>query len=170
VATADGRLLRASAEQNEDLFWGIRGGGDFGVVTAFEFQLHPVDVVPAGGLSYPLEIAPRILRYYDEFLKAAPDELSTGASFALGPAGEPTVSLAVCYSGPIEQGEQLLRPLRRFAQPVDDGIQPLPYTMLQSAPDEGYPAGRLHYWKRRPFPGCPWGPRRADSHPGRLNR
>jgi len=148
VATADGRLLRASPDQNDDLFWGIRGGGgNFGVVTAFEFQLHPVGVVLAGGLSYPAEIAPKMLRFYDEFVKAAPDELSTAASFALGPAGEPTVSIAVCYSGPIEQGERLLRPLRRFASPVDDGIQPMPYTTLQSARDEGYPAGRLHYWK-----------------------
>jgi FAD/FMN-containing dehydrogenase len=148
VATADGRLRRASPEQNADLFWAIRGGGgNFGVVTAFEFQLHPVSLVLAGGLSYPLVMAPRILRFYDEFVKAAPDELSTAASFGLGPAGEPTVSIAVCYSGPIEQGERLLRPLRGFAQPVDDGIQPMPYTMLQCAGDEGYPAGRLHYWK-----------------------
>ena len=148
VATADGRLLRASAEQNEDLFWGIRGGGgNFGVVTSFELQLHPVGLVLAGGLSYPLEMAPQVLRFYDEFVKAAPDALSTAASVALGPTGEPAVSIAVCYSGPIEQGERLLRPLRRFRQPVDDGIQPMPYTMLQSARDEGYPAGRLHYWK-----------------------
>jgi FAD/FMN-containing dehydrogenase len=148
VATADGRLLQANAEQNEDLFWGIRGGGgNFGVVTAFEFQLHPVGPVLAGGLSYPLAMAPKVLLFYDEFVKAAPDELSTAASLALGPAGEPTVTLAVCYSGPIEQGERLLRPLRRFARPVVDGIQPIPYSMLQSARDEGYPAGRLHYWK-----------------------
>jgi FAD/FMN-containing dehydrogenase len=148
VATADGRLLRASAEQHQDLFWGIRGGGgNFGVVTSFEFQLHPVGLVLAGGLSFPLEMAPQVLRFYDEFVKAAPDALSTAASVALGPTGEPTVSIAVCYSGPIEQGERLLRPLRRFRQPVDDRIQPMPYTMLQSARDEGYPAGRLHYWK-----------------------
>ena len=148
VATADGRLLRASPDQNEDLFWGIRGGGgNFGVVTAFEFQLHPVGPVLAGGLSYPAEIASKILRFYDEFVKAAPDELSTAASFTLGEAGQPIVSIAVCYSGAIEQGERLLRPLRRFAQPVDDGIQPMSYTTLQCAQDEGYPAGRLHYWK-----------------------
>jgi FAD/FMN-containing dehydrogenase len=148
VATADGRLLRASAVQYQDLFWGIRGGGgNFGVVTSFEFQLHPVGLVLAGGLSYPLEMAPQVLRFYDEFVKAAPDALSTAASVALGPTGEPAVSIAVCYSGPIEQGERLLRPLRRFRQPVDDRIQPMPYAMLQSARDEGYPAGRLHYWK-----------------------
>jgi FAD binding domain/Berberine and berberine like len=148
VATADGRLLRASAQEHEDLFWAIRGGGgNFGVVTSFEYQLHPVDLVLAGNLSYPLEMAPRVLRFYDDFAKTAPDELSTAASLGLTPAGEPTVSIAVCHCGPIDEGEQVLRPLRRFQSPLDDGIQPMPYTVLQSVRDEGYPSGRLHYWK-----------------------
>jgi FAD/FMN-containing dehydrogenase len=148
VATADGRLLRASAQEHEDLFWSIRGGGgNFGVVTSFEYQLHPVDFVLAGGLSYPVAAAPRVLRYYDDFVKAAPDELSTAASLGLNPAGEPRVSVAVCYCGPIDEGERVLRPLRRFQSPVDDGIQPMPYAELQSARDEGFPFGRLHYWK-----------------------
>jgi FAD/FMN-containing dehydrogenase len=143
VATADGRLLRASAQENEDLFWAIRGGGgNFGVVTSFEYQLHPVDLVLAGGLSYPLEVAPRVLRFYDDFAKAAPDELSTAASL-----GAPMVSIMVCYCGPIDEGDQVLRPLRTFQSPVDDGIQPMPYTVLQSARDEGFPFGRRHYWK-----------------------
>jgi FAD binding domain/Berberine and berberine like len=148
VATADGQLLRASAQENEDLFWGIRGGGgNFGVVTSFEYQLHPVDLVLAGGLSYPGDMAPRVLRYYDDFVKTAPDELSTAASLGLSPAGEPTLSIAVCFCGPIDDGERVLRPLRTFQSPLDDGIQPMPYTVLQSARDEGFPFGRLHYWK-----------------------
>jgi hypothetical protein len=148
VATADGQVLRVSTEENEDLFWGIRGGGgNFGIVTSFEYQLHPVDLVLAGGLSYPLGMAPQVLRYYDEFVKAAPDNLSTAASLGLTPTGEPTVSIAVCYCGPIDEGETVLRPLRTFQSPVDDGIQPMPYTVLQSARDEGFPSGRLHYWK-----------------------
>jgi hypothetical protein len=148
VATADGRLLRASVQENEDLFWSIRGGGgNFGVVTSFEYQLHPVDLVLAGGLSYSLAMAPGVLRFYDDFAKMAPDELSTAASLGLTPAGEPTVSIAVCYCGPIAEGEQLLRPLRRFQSPVDDGIQPMPYAVLQSTRDEGFPSGRRHYWK-----------------------
>jgi hypothetical protein len=148
VATADGQLLRASAQENEDLFWGIRGGGgNFGIVTRFEYQLHPVDLVLAGGLAYPLNMAPRVLRFYDDFVKAAPDELSTVASLGLTPAGEPTVSIVVCYCGPIDEGEQVLRPLRTFQSPIDDGIQPMPYTVLQSARDAGFPSGRLHYWK-----------------------
>jgi hypothetical protein len=148
LATADAQLLRASSHENEDLFWGIRGGGgNFGVVTSFEYQLHPVDRVLAGGLSYPWRMASPVLRFYDDFVKAAPDELSTAASLGLTPAGEPTVSIAVCYCGPIDEGEQVLRPLRTFGSPVDDGIQPMPYTVVQSARDEGFPSGRLHYWK-----------------------
>ena len=148
VATADGELLRASERENEDLFWAIRGGGgNFGVVTSFEYRLHPVGQVLAGGLSYPLSAAPTVLRFYDEFVKAAPDELSTAASFALTPAGEPAVSIAVCYCGPLEEGERVLRPLRTVRPPVEDSIQPMPYTAWQSGPDEGFPPGRLHYWK-----------------------
>jgi FAD binding domain/Berberine and berberine like len=148
VVTADGQLLTASTQENKDLFWGIRGGGgNFGVVTSFEYQLHPVDVVLAGALSYPLSTAPQVLRFYDDFVKAAPDELSTAVSLALTPTGEPTVSIVVCYCGPTDEGEQVLHPLRTFHSPEDDSIQPMPYTALQSARDEGFPSGRLHYWK-----------------------
>src|SRR5882757_697658 len=107
VATADGQLLRASEREHEDLFWAIRGGGgNFGVVTSFEYQLHPVDQVLAGGLSYPMS--------------TAPDVLSTAASFALTSAGEPAVSIGVCCCGPLEEGERILRPLRAFQTPVED--------------------------------------------------
>jgi hypothetical protein len=148
VATADGRLLTASAQQNQDLFWAIRGGGgNFGVVTSFEYRLHPVDRVLAGAMSFPLSMAPRVLRFYDEFVTTAPDELSTAASLAHSPDGSPMVFIAVCYCGPIDEGERVLHPLRTFESPADDLIQPMPYTMLQSARDEGYPFGRLHYWK-----------------------
>ena len=148
VVTADGQLLTASTQQNEDLFWGIRGGGgNFGVVTSFEYQLHPVDVVLAGALAYPLHTARQVLRFYDDFVKAAPDELSTAVSLALTPTGEPTVSIVVCYCGPTDEGEQVLHPLRTFQSPVDDSIQPMPYTALQSARDKEFPSGRLHYWK-----------------------
>ena len=148
VVTADGRLLKASARENENLYWAIRGGGgNFGVVTSFEYQLHPVELVLAGGLSYPLSKAPQVLRFYDDFVKAAPDELSTAASLALAPSGEPMVFIAVCYCGQIDDGERVLRPLRTFQSPVEDWIQPMPYPALQSARDDGFPAGRLHYWK-----------------------
>jgi FAD/FMN-containing dehydrogenase len=148
VATADGRFLRASEQENEDLFWGIRGGGgNFGVVTSFEYRLHLVDQVFAGGLSYPLSVSPRVLRFYDDFILTAPDKLATAVSLARAPDGLPIVSIGVCYCGPVEEGERVLRPLRMFHSAVDDSIQPMPYVVLQSARDEGFPFGRLHYWK-----------------------
>jgi hypothetical protein len=148
VVTADGQMLRASAQQNEDLFWAIRGGGgNFGVVSSFEYQLHPVDDVLAGGLSYPLSMAPHVLRFYDDFVKAAPDELSTAVSLALTPTGEPTVTIVVCYCGPIDEGERVLHPLRTFQSPLEDGIQLVPYAVLQCANDKHFPSGRRHYWK-----------------------
>ena len=148
IVTANGQLLRASTQENEDLFWGIRGGGgNFGVATSFEYQLHPVDLVLAGALSYPLSMAPRMLHFYDKFVKAAPDQLSTAVSLARTPTGAAMLTIAACYCGPIEEGERLLYPLRTFQSPTDDGIKPVPYTALQSALDETFPSGRLHYWK-----------------------
>jgi hypothetical protein len=147
IVTADGQLLRASTQENEDLFWGIRGAGsNFGVVTAFEYQLHPVDLVLAGALSYPLRRAPHVLRCYDDFVKAAPDELSTAVSLGLTPTGEPVVFIVVCYCGPTDEGEQVLHPLRTLS-PMDDSIQRMPYLALQNANDARFPSGRRHYWK-----------------------
>jgi hypothetical protein len=148
IVTADGRLVTASDEVNPDLFWGIRGGGgNFGVVTSFEYRLHAVGPVFAGGLSYPLTTAPEVLRFYDDFVKTAPDELSTMASLAWSPDGEPVISIVVCYCGPVDAGEQVLRPLRSFRSPLEDSIRPMPYQAFQSAPDAGFPCGQLHYWK-----------------------
>lgn len=117
------------------------------MVTSFEYRLHPVGLVLAGALSYPLATAPEVLRFYDDFVTAAPDELSTMVSLAFSPAGEPVISLVVCYCGPIDAGEQVLRPLRALRSPLQDSIQPMPYQALQSAPDSGFPSGQLHYWK-----------------------
>ena len=148
VVTADGRLLRATEEENEDLFWGIRGGGgNFGVVTSFGYRLHPVGTVLAGGLSYPLSKAHEILRFYHEFASGCPDELSTDASLGVTPDGDGVISVSVCYCGPLEEGERVLRSLREFGSPQADKIQPMAYTTLQSAPDAGFPPGRRHYWK-----------------------
>ena len=148
LATADGRLLTASENENDDLFWAIRGGGgNFGVVTSFRYRLHPVGPVLAGGLTYPFHEASKVLPFYDQFAKCAPDELSTAASLAFDPSGQPTISIVVCYCGPIDAGERALHPLRTFHTPLQDGIQPTPYRTLQSAPDTGFPTGRRHYWK-----------------------
>ncbi len=148
VVTADGRLLTISDEENEDLFWGIRGGGgNFGVVTLFEYQLHPVGPVLGGGLRYPTAEARDFLRFYHEFASTCPDELSTAASLGQAPDGSIVVGVAVCYCGPIEAGERVLHPLRTFGSPLEDNIQPMSYQTLQSAPDAGFPLGRQHYWK-----------------------
>ncbi|MET1003794.1 MAG: FAD-binding protein [Acidimicrobiia bacterium] len=148
LVTADGRLLTVNDKENDDLFWAIRGGGgNFGVVTSFRYQLHPVGPVLAGGLTYPLHEASKVLPFYDQFAKSAPDELSTAASLAFDPSGQPTMTIVVCYSGPIEAGERALHPLRAFRTPLQDSIQPTSYRTLQSAPDSGFPTGRRHYWK-----------------------
>src|SRR5919106_340665 len=148
VVTADGRLLTASDEENEDLFWGIRGGGgNFGVVTLFEYQLHPVGPVLGGGLRYSTAEARDFLRFYHEFASTCPDELSTAASLGRAPDGSVVVGVAVCYCGPIEVGERVLYPLRTFGSPLEENIQPMAYQALQSAPDAGFPLGRQHYWK-----------------------
>ena len=148
VVTADGRLITAGPAENEDLFWALRGGGgNFGVVTSFRFRLHPVAQVLAGAVTFPAPQAAKVLRFYDDFARQSPDELSTAASVHLGPEGQPMVSVAVCWCGSIETGEEVLRPLRSFGPPVMDAIGAMDYTALQCRADGGYPPDRLHYWK-----------------------
>ena len=148
VVTADGRIVFASEQENENLFWGIRGGGgNFGIVTSFGYRLHSVGSVLAGGLSYPLSEAREVLSFYHEFAGGCPDELSTTASLGVTPDGDGVVGVTVCYCGSLEEGERVLRPLREFGSPLADNIGPMAYTALQSAPDAGFPSGRCHYWK-----------------------
>jgi FAD/FMN-containing dehydrogenase len=148
VVTADGEVLRVGPQEHADLLWGLRGGGgNFGVVTSFGYRLHPVGPVLAGGLAYPWETAGDVLRFHDEFMAAAPDELSTAVSLALDPSGAPMLSLAVCWCGSPDAGERVLRPLRAFGRPAPDAITVMPYVALQSAPDAGFPLGMQHYWK-----------------------
>jgi FAD/FMN-containing dehydrogenase len=148
VVTADGQMRTADASHDPDLFWAMRGGGgNFGVVTSFTYRLHPVTMVLAGAISYPPERAAEALRLYHEVASTAPDPLTTAASVVRGLEGEPSVSVVVCWSGPLDDGERVLRPLREFGPPAADGVGLVPYRDLQSAPDAGYPEGRLHYWK-----------------------
>lgn len=157
LVTADGRLLTASAEDHADLFWGVRGGGgNFGVVTAFEYQLHPVGTVLGGMVLYPMEQATELAHFYRDFAAAAPEELASLLVFFVAPPlpslpahlhGQPLAGVAPCYSGAPAEGEALLRPLRRFGTPVVDTIAPLPYTEQQRLIDAGSPAGLLNYWK-----------------------
>ena len=148
VVTADGEFLSANPTEHEDLYWALRGGGgNFGVVTSLTYRLHPVNTVLAGGLVFPPEQARAALRFYYEFSSSAPDELSTSASVGRDEQGRPFVSIAVCYCGPLHEGEHTLQPLRDFGSPIEGEIRPLPYLAFQCARDGGAPVGRQHYWK-----------------------
>jgi FAD/FMN-containing dehydrogenase len=148
VVTADGRLLTASATENQDLFWGLRGGsGNFGIVTSFEYQLHRVGPVLAGMVVYPFERAKEVLRFYSDFSTAIPDEVNTIGALLTTPEGIRAAAIAVCYNGSLEEGEKVLRPLREFGPPLADHISPIPYTALQSMMDPTFPRGRQYYWK-----------------------
>src|SRR4051794_22874747 len=148
VVTADGELLRASADENDDLFWGLRGGGgNFGVVTSFEYKLHEVGPVFGGLLIYPYEMAGELLKFYREFTSNEPDKLTTHAVFLSAPDGTRVAALATCYNGPIEEGERLLRQAREFGPPLADQIGPKPYSAIQTMLDASYPRGLHNYWK-----------------------
>jgi FAD/FMN-containing dehydrogenase len=151
VVTADGSEVMASATENPDLYWAIRGGGgNFGVVTSFSYELHPVDMVLAGSLSYPPALTREAMRFFQAFASdptTCPDELSLVGSLGLDGDGQPVFSVTACYCGSIEAGEQALRPLRTFGPPRLDGIELRAFTALQAANDAGYPAGQYHYWK-----------------------
>lgn len=149
IVTADGRLLTVSASNNEDLFWGIRGGGgNFGIVTSFEYQLHDVGPIILGGLMFhPMPRAKEVFQFHREFSRTSPDELMIFPALLHSPDGLPGAGFIVCYSGSIEQGEEVIRPLREFGPPVMDVVAPMPYTVMQSIAYDLYPPGRLNYWK-----------------------
>jgi len=160
IVTADGRLRTASATENEDLFWAVRGAGSsFGVVTSFEFRSHPVGpTVMVGAIFYPFEDVPQLLRAWRDYVTAAPDELSSivllwsippGEPFPPEHHGKPAVVVAGCYSGSIEDGERVVQPLRELARPLVDLSGPWPWLGLQSGFDALFPKGGLYYWKSR---------------------
>jgi FAD/FMN-containing dehydrogenase len=149
VVLADGRLVTASAGRHPDLYWGLRGGGgNFGVVTSFAFRLHPVGPTVLGGsVVYPFAQAREVCRFFRGFTASAPEELGTYLGFATFPDGQPVVALVAGYTGPLDEGERVLGPLRGFGQPVADTVGPLPYTELQGLFAAAYPPGRQNYWK-----------------------
>ena len=149
VVTADGKFLTASAQQNKDLFWGLRGGGgNFGVATSFEFKLHPVDPVMLGGdLVYSFEDAPKVLEFFFGFAAHQPDELNVDVSVVRLPNDNRFMTLNVCYSGPIAAGEKVLAPLRQIRKPISDSVAPAPYTLLQTASDVATAHGHKFYIK-----------------------
>lgn len=149
VVTADGELVHASDTENPDLFWALRGAGaNFGVVTSFEYRLHHVGPTVLGGMViHPLEHAREVLRFYREFAAGQPDELTTYAALLTSPDGVPVVAMVTCYAGAVEDGERAVAELRRFGQPVADLIAPMPYIAVQGIIGQGFPYGRLNYWK-----------------------
>ena len=162
VITADGVLLTASATENPDLFWGVRGGGgNFGVVTSFEYRLHPVGQILGGLATYPLDRATELLESYRELTSSAPDELGIVFGLLSSEDGRPQVAILVCYNGPVEAGRQLLQPLLERATPIVTDIKPRPYLEMQTILDEVNPPGLLNYW----IVGLPQGAQR----PGHRN-
>ncbi len=147
IVTSEGQLLRAGPDDHADLYWAIRGGGgNFGVVTSFTYQLHPVGRVLAGGLSFPAERTREVLRFYPGFAAACPDELSMSASLGRDEAGRPVFGVGVCWSGKHEGADSALQPLRDLG-PTEDEVEPTDYCALQSSHDAGFPLNQNHYWK-----------------------
>ena len=148
MVTADGRLLTASASENEDLFWGLRGsGGNLGVVTSLEYRLHEVGPVLGGAVCYPTDKAKDLVHFFRDWADRIPDELVIQcASLSLPDAGR-LFAIAACYHGDLSQGEKALRPLRNFGKPVVDLFAPISYVQMQSMFDPFFPPGRLTYVK-----------------------
>jgi FAD/FMN-containing dehydrogenase len=157
VVTADGQLRTASATENADLFWAIRGGsGNFGILTSLEFRLYPVSTVYAGPILYPLEKAGEVIRLFRDFIATAPRELSAFFAYLIVPPGPPfpeplhgkTLCGIVCsYCGDTAKGEAVTKPLREFGPPLFQHTGPMPYPVLQSIFDPLLPPGLHHYWK-----------------------
>ena len=157
TVTADGQVLTASESENPDLFWATRGGGgNFGVVTSFEFRLHPIGPTVLGGmLMYPAPMAAAVLANFRDVMADASDEVGAGVAMLTAPDAEfvpppvreqPVIGVIVCYTGLVEQGEEALRPLREFGPPAIDMVGPMPYTAVQQLVDSGYPTAMRNYW------------------------
>jgi FAD/FMN-containing dehydrogenase len=163
VVTADARLVRASSDENADLFWGLRGGGgNFGVVTGFDYALHPVGPEIVGGaVAWPASEAPKVLELYRTLAEKAPPELTLVALLRPAPPapwlpkdmqGKPIVALLACYSGRPEEGEKVVAPIKSFGKPIGDVLVRRPYAQMQSLLDATQPKGRRNYWKSEYLP------------------
>jgi FAD/FMN-containing dehydrogenase len=158
VVTADGRLVKCSPRENEDLYWGIRGGGgNFGIVTSFVFRLHEVGPMIYGGMLVgdPAR-APEVLRFMREYMEEAPEDLGAGVAFVSAPPEpfvppemhfKPILGMIICWTGDHEEGERVLAPIREMMQPMMDMVAPMPYVALQSMLDGGGPKGIRGYMK-----------------------
>ena len=158
VVTADARFVRSSSEENEDLFWGLRGGGgNFGVVTGIDYTLYPVGPEIVGGLvAWPASEAPDILDLYRSLVEKAPPELTLVVLMRPAPPapwlskdmhGKPIIAILACYSGDPAQGEKAVAPIKSFGKPIGDVLVRRPYVQMQSLLDATQPKGRRYYWK-----------------------
>jgi FAD/FMN-containing dehydrogenase len=164
LVTATGERVRADADTDPELFWGLRGGGgNFGVATAFEYRLHPVGPIVLGGpVFWPFDDVPKVLRFLHDFTPEAPDELGISvAMMRAGPLpfmpleqrGKPVLGLVLVWVGDVAEGERALAPLRRLGTPIADVVRPVPYLAIQSMLDGGAPHGRHYYWRSHRLPG-----------------
>jgi FAD/FMN-containing dehydrogenase len=157
VVTADGRRLEASEDENDDLFWALRGGGgNFGVVTSLEFRVHPVKEIYGGPMFFEIDDAAEVLRFYREFIVDAPEQFGGFPAWQIAPPlpfipeerhGDTFLAFVACWAGPLDEGEQVLKPLREVAPIVAEHVGPMPYPALNSAFDGLVPPGLQHYWK-----------------------
>ena len=153
VVTADGRFLHADAGENSDLFWALRGGGgNFGVVTAFEYLLHEAEPIVGGLAVYPGDRLKDMLHFYRDFTANAPDHVETQAGAMIGPPGTPVEGqvagwMAICHSGPLADGERVVAPLKTFGPPVMDFIGPTSYSAIQTMFDAGMAITTRNYWR-----------------------
>jgi len=148
LVTASGEVTRADPK-NKDLFWALRGGGgNFGVATSFEFDLHPVGPTITGGLiAHPFGAAPEMLRFFRDHVDALPDEQTVVAGLLHGPDDGKLAGMVTCHCGSLPDGEVAMRPLKAFGSPAMDALGPMAYCQLNSMLDAGYPKGALNYWK-----------------------
>jgi hypothetical protein len=148
MVTADGRTVHANAGENADLFWGLRGGGgNFGIVTHFTYQLHPVSFVYGGLLAYPLPLGKQVLQSLRTYLPSVPDELTTTSFLLTTPDGHKALGVGLCYCGDPTAGEKWVAPLRQMGPVVMEQIGPIPYPAVQSMVDHVAVPGRRYYLK-----------------------
>ena len=157
VVTADGKFRVASENENEDLFWALRGGGgNFGVVTSLEFRLHPIKDIYGGPMFFELSAAGDVLRFFREYIADAPEEMGAFPAFQIAPPlpfipedrhGDTFIAMVTCWAGPLDEGANMLKPFHDVAPVVAEFVAPMPYPALNSAFDALVPPGLQHYWK-----------------------
>jgi FAD/FMN-containing dehydrogenase len=150
LVTASGEVLRPSADEHPDLFWALRGGGgNFGIVTSFEYRLHPLSTVYGGLIAHPFEAARDVLRFYRGVTEKVSDDLTVFGGLVHAPdgSGMKLSALIVCHTGSLEEAEAEVKPLLEFGSPLMTEVGPMPYPIMNTLIDDGYPRGALNYWK-----------------------